>query len=84
MLSVITFTLLVLRISTTSSASTVDIPLDPGHTDIPFIPGHTIPLDIPLIFRLHTGEFFGESIRFCQTPEGELLATIFETFSNAS
>ena len=95
MFSIITFSLLILRISTTSSASThLDIPVDPGHThtftdghtDIPLlmdIPGHTIPLDLPLVsFPItHIGEFVGV-IEFSQSPEGQLLSTIFEKFSS--
>mgnify|MGYP006182595125 CR=1 FL=1 len=88
MLSVITLTLLVLRISTTSSASTghLDIPVDPGHTIplldiIPLDPGHTIPVDpghtIPTPFPItHIGEFLGDP------SNQELLATIFEKFAS--
>ena len=97
--NLISFSFICLRVASSSQSSSQltsspstdpldipgHIPLDiPGHT-IPLDPGHTnIPLDIPLIFRLHRGEWFGEPIRFSQTAEGELLATIFETFSNAS
>ena len=91
MLSVITFSLLILRISTTSSAS--DIPLDPGHTIPLEIPSDTfrdlqipsdIPSDIPLVSEFpikHIGDFLGV-IEFSQSPEGQLLSTIFEKFSS--